>query len=138
MAVNHQSTILYVAKESTERVVLTDALRKAGFYVREATTVSDALASVAEKPQLILVDPDLADSNGFELCRRLKADPAVATVPVLLMSEMFREEAARLQALAAGADDYLLPPIDPAQLVEYIKALLQARSNDGSSEALPD
>ena len=118
--------------------MLTDALRKAGFHVREATTGSDALASVAEKPQLILVDLDLADLSGFELCQKLKADPAVAEVPVLLMSETFADEAARLQALAAGADDYLLLPIDPPTLVEHIKALLQARSNDGSSEALLD
>jgi DNA-binding response OmpR family regulator len=138
MATNHQSTILYVARESTERVVLTDALRKAGFHVLEATTGSDALARVAEKPQLILVDLDLADMSGFELCRKLKADPAVAAIPVLLMSETFAEEADRLQALAADADDYLLQPIDPGKLVEHIKALLQARSNDDSSEASPE
>ena len=108
-----------------ERVVLAEALRKVGFDVREATA-RRALASVAEKPHLILVDLDLADLSGFELCRHLKADPATAVVPVLLMSQTFAEEAARLQALAVGADDYLLQPIDPAKLVEYINALLQA------------
>ena len=112
-----------------ERVVLAEALRKVGFDVREATA-RRALANVAEKPHLILVDLDLADLSGFELCRHLKADPATAVVPVLLMSETFTEEADRLQALAAGADDYLLKPVNAAKLVQHIKALLRSLPRD--------
>jgi CheY-like chemotaxis protein len=151
-----QSTILYVATESVDRAVLTDALSKAGFNVREAATGSEALAgvvkvekslsfteltqatdseglsSVVKKPDLILIDVNLPDLNGFEVCKRLKANPEVAGIPVLLMSATFTQEVGRLQALAAGADDYLLAPVEPAVLLQTVEALLQTHNSDGS------
>ena len=135
---NSPTTVLYAARDSMARTLLSDALRKAGLNLREAATGSEALASVDPKPDLIILDVNLADLSGFEVCRRLKVDPNLATIPVLLISGRFAEEAERLRALAAGADDYLLEPVDPAELLNHIEALLlaqQSEQSDGSSEA---
>jgi DNA-binding response OmpR family regulator len=133
-ATKPQTTVLLVGKDNTMRAVLADALQKAGLKVREAATGGEALASVAQKPDLILLDLDLPDLSGFEVCRRLKLDAAVAAVPVLLMSPTFTEEAERLQALAAGADDYLIAPAEPAELFDHIKALLSVSPDSEESE----
>ena len=132
-AMNPQSVILYVAKESVERGVLIDAIRKAGFKIREATTGSEALAGLAQSPDLILLSVDLTDLNGFEVCRRLKADPALAAIPVVLMSATFAEAAERQQALASGADDYVIEPVEPTGLLSQIKALLFVQRGEGET-----
>jgi DNA-binding response OmpR family regulator len=97
------------------------------------------LASVADKPDLILLDVDLPDLSGFEVCRRLKADPPLAAIPVVLMSATFTEAAQRLQALAAGADDYLVEPLESAELIDHIRGLLLVQRRQGPSEvSLPE
>jgi DNA-binding response OmpR family regulator len=65
-----QAFVLYVAKDNTVRAVRTYALRKAGLNVQEASTCREALTSVEEKPDLILLDLDLPDLSGFEVCRK--------------------------------------------------------------------
>src|SRR5262249_20594542 len=125
-SMNPQITVLYVAQDSAARAVLTDALRKGGLSVREAATASEALAGMDQKPDLALLNLELPDLSGFEVCRRIKAEPGVAAIPVLLMSATFAKEADRLQALAAGADGYLITPVDPAELLQHIKALVSA------------
>jgi len=131
------STILYVAKDDIERELI-QILRKDGFKVQEATTGSEALASVGEKPDLILLSVNLSDLSGFEVCRRLKADPALAAIPVLLMSARFTETDDRLHGLAAGADDYLIEPAEPAELLSHIKALLWVHGSEGRSKVSPE
>ena len=137
-AMNPQLTILYVAERTGGRAEATDALRKAGLNVREASTGSEALASVAGKPDLILLGVNLPDLSGFEVCRRLKGDPALAPIPVLLMSATFTEAAHRLEALAAGADDYVLESWEPAELLDHIRALLSVQRSEDSSELSPE
>src|SRR5437867_5995851 len=83
-------TILTVDDSPQVREVITEILRCAGFEVREAATGADALRGAAEHPDLIILDIQLPDIDGFEVCRRLKADPATATIPVLHLSGTFR------------------------------------------------
>jgi DNA-binding response OmpR family regulator len=136
-AIDLETTVLYVAKDNVVRAVRTDGLRKAGLNVQEASTGREALANVDEKPDVILVDVDLPDLSGFEVCRRLKVDPGLAATPVLLMSPTFAEAQDRLQALAAGADDYLIEPVEAAELLDHIRNHLQVQRRESFPEISP-
>ncbi len=92
--------------------------------IRQATTSAEILAAATIRPDLILLHTELPPLGGLEVCRRLKADPVLASVPVLCYSASFADVTVRLEALAAGADDYLLEPTPPKELVAHIKALL--------------
>ena len=76
-----------------------------------------------QKLDLILIDVDLPDRSGFALCRRLKVDPGLAAIPVLLLSTAFGQARERLQALAAGADEWVIESMQPAEFLKQIRAL---------------
>jgi DNA-binding response OmpR family regulator len=136
MALDPQTKVFYVAKDDALRAVRTQALREAGFDVCEASTCGE-VASVNEKVDLILVSVDLPDWSGFEVCRRLRMEPDLAAIPVILLSTTFAEAADRLQALDAGADDYLTEPVEPAELLKAIRNHLLVRRRESSSEISP-
>src|SRR5215510_6446016 len=72
------------------RYARTQMLRQAGFEVTEATNGADALRiSAGEQPDVVLLDVNLPDVDGFEVCRRLKSDPATSQIPVLHISSTF-------------------------------------------------
>src|SRR3712207_3014048 len=96
------ATILNVNDEPT-RSALSRLLRHAGFTVQEAATGAEALRRAADQPDLILLGVHLADTDGFEVCRRLKADPATAPIPVLHLSACFAKWQDRVQGPEGGA-----------------------------------
>jgi PAS domain S-box-containing protein len=103
-------------------------LKRAGFEVKEASTGQEALRLVArEKPDLALLDVHLPDISGLEVCRRIKADPALASVLVLQISASFVEGKDKTRGLEGGADAYLTEPVEPDELVANVKALLRLR-----------
>jgi signal transduction histidine kinase/response regulator RpfG family c-di-GMP phosphodiesterase len=104
----------------------TRALQQAGFEVREAGTGCEALTlATSEDPQVVLLAVDLPDISGFDVCRRLKADPPTARIPVLLVTRAFGLETDRIN-LESGADRYLEEPKE-AELVAAVKACLRTR-----------
>ncbi|WP_119156677.1 hybrid sensor histidine kinase/response regulator [Caldimonas tepidiphila] len=120
--------ILNVDDNDAARYVKTRVLTLAGFRVVEARTGQEALELTrSEAPELVLLDVKLPDINGLEVCRRLKEDPATATVIVLQTSASLVDSAHRVRALDAGADSYLVEPIDAEELVANVKALLRMR-----------
>jgi signal transduction histidine kinase len=104
------------------------SLRDAGYQVVEARNGKEALALAAEKPDLILLDVNLPDMHGFEICRRIKSDAATAHIPILHVSSTFVDPEARIQGLASGADAYLAEPIDRGELVATVGALLRLKN----------
>jgi signal transduction histidine kinase/CheY-like chemotaxis protein len=103
-------------------------LRQAGFEVREASTGRDALRIVAEaKPDIVLLDVNLPDMDGREVCRRIKADPETASIPVIHLSATAVRERDRIKGFELGADNYLIEPLDPDELVANVHALLRMR-----------
>jgi CheY-like chemotaxis protein len=82
-------TVLVVDDDEGKRYAIGKILRKAGFAIREAATGTDALRLAATQPDLIILDVQLPDINGFEVCRQIKADPATAAIPVLHLSTTF-------------------------------------------------
>src|SRR5258708_18386024 len=117
MTEHSRGTILYVDDDELNRYAFSGIFREAGFVVREAATGTEALRLAAEKPDLIVLDVNLPDIDGFEVCRRIKAHPATSAIPVLHMSGLFTRTPDRTHALEAGADGYLTKPVEPTELI---------------------
>ena len=80
-----QIKIVNVEDDTSSREAISEILRLEGFTVFEAATGKEALSIVAEvKPQLVLLDVRLPDINGYEICRRLKANQATSSIPVFM------------------------------------------------------
>lgn len=121
-------TILTVDDNEAIRYTLVRSLHDAGFEVIEARSGSEALELAAKNPDLITLDVNLPDIHGFELCKKLKADPATAHIPILHLSSTFVDPDSRVIGLTSGADAYLAEPIDRAELVATISALLRLKN----------
>jgi two-component system, sensor histidine kinase and response regulator len=120
--------ILNVDDHEPGRYARSRLLKQAGYAVHEAGTGFEALQKVTVlNPALVLLDVNLPDLNGFEVCRRIKTDPATARISVLQLSASATATADRVGGLDAGADTYLIEPIDPDVLLATIRGLLRAR-----------
>jgi two-component system NtrC family sensor kinase len=124
MTATQPSRVLLVDDMEQNRYVLSRILLHAGLEVEQCTTGKEALERVKSNPSLVILDVKLPDISGYEVCRRIKADPATRSVPVLQISASFMSNESKVQALEAGADGYLTHPIDPAVLVSTVKSLL--------------
>jgi PAS domain S-box-containing protein len=127
-------TVLNVDDDVAARSALTRLLTRSGFLVRETGSGREALAAAAEHPDLILLDVQLPDLDGFEVCRRLRANPRTATIPVVQISGEYRSSQDRVHGLEYGADSYLTKPVEPDVLVAQMRALLRARRAEEALE----
>ena len=119
---------LVVDDREANRYIVARTLRGAGFAVAEAVDGAGALRLAAERvPAVILLDVNLPDLSGFEVARRLKADPAARVIPILQVSASHVSTAQQAAGLDAGADAYLTHPIDPGVLLATVNALLRVR-----------
>ncbi len=105
----------------------TRLLQRAGYEVIQASTGEEALSLARGKPDLVLLDTKLPDMVGFDVCKRLKADPETAHIPVLQTSAVYASPEQRTRGLEAGADGYLAQPFDEGELLALVNALLRAR-----------
>jgi PAS domain S-box-containing protein len=120
--------VLNVDDYESGRYARGTVLRQAGFRVVDASTADEALRMLAnELPAVALVDVQLPDMNGSELCRRIKANPATASVLVVHTSATFRRGEDWARGLDQGADAYLVEPVEPEVLVATVRALLRTR-----------
>jgi two-component system, cell cycle response regulator DivK len=95
-----------------------------GYEVLIAVNGKDGLALIAkERPDLVLMDLNLPDIDGWEVTRRLKADPATATIPVIALTA-HAMAGDREKALATGCDEFDTKPIDFGRLLQKMDALL--------------
>ena len=116
--------LLLVDDDEAKRYILATWLRRAGHTVTEAATGQEALAQ-ADQAELVLLDVNLPDMSGFEVCRRIKADPRTAAIPVIQVSATAVEVADRAHGLTQGADAYLAEPTEPAELLATVTAVLR-------------
>jgi signal transduction histidine kinase/CheY-like chemotaxis protein len=124
-----QTVILNVDDADLTRRIVTGILEQAGFLVHEATTGGQALELAATlRPDLIVLDIELPDIRGLEVARRLKTRDDTSRIPVLHLSaiRVTAEDLAR--GLDAGADAYLVHPVDPQVLLSTIRALLRMKT----------
>jgi PAS domain S-box-containing protein len=120
-------TVLNVNDNAATRYLLGKMLAKGGYRVVEAADGEEALRLAARLPDLIVLDIRLPDISGLEVCRRLKGDPATATIPVLQTSATYTSSSRKIEGLDSGADAYLAQPIDELELLATVRALLRAR-----------
>ena len=117
--------ILVVDDHEAGRYLLTMTLKRAGFTTVEAASGEEALLRARELPDAILLDVKLPDMLGFEVCRRLKRDATTAAIPIIQLSSSFTTTMDRVEGLQGGADSYLVAPVEPAELLATLNALLR-------------
>ena len=102
-------------------------LRTAGYETVAAYDGQEALDKVkTEKPDLVLLDIMLPKIDGFEVCRRLRADEATAVIPIIMITALMETED-RIRGLEAGGDDFISKPFDRGELLARVKSLLQIK-----------
>lgn len=117
--------ILIVEDERDILQLVTHYLEKEGFRVRSATDgPAGLMAARHERPDLIVLDLMLPGMDGLEVCRKMRADALTAMTPIMMLTAK-AEETDRVVGLELGADDYLVKPFSPKELVARVKALLR-------------
>jgi DNA-binding response OmpR family regulator len=117
-------SVLNVDDYAPSRFLRSRILERAGYDVREAETAEQAIASCLSgtPPKLILLDIALPDGDGFTVCERVKS--VSGDIPVVMITSVYRTAQARRDGFAAGADEYLLEPIEPDRLVASVGRFL--------------
>ena len=107
--------------------LLADVLAVRGFQVSTAASGEQALQAVRDNPpDLILLDVMMPGLTGYDVCRALRADPAHAMLPIVLVTALDPSQE-RIKGLEAGADDFLSKPINLAELMVRVKSLLRIK-----------
>jgi signal transduction histidine kinase len=123
-----KAKILNVDDHEAGRYARTRFLSRAGFSVEEAENAAQALAAVRErKPDLVLLDINLPDMNGFEVCRIIKNDEETSRLPVIFLTAARLSDTDVVIGLEHGADNYLREPVDPSILVATVRAILRVK-----------
>jgi len=123
------ATILVVDDTPENLRLLLGLFQDTGFTVATANSGKMALDSVHQvAPDLILLDVKMPEMDGYEVCRRLKADPAVAGIPVLFISALDQQED-RLSGFAAGGADYINKPFFPEEVLARVQTHLNLRQS---------
>jgi DNA-binding response OmpR family regulator len=117
-----QHTILVVEDETSIASFVAAYLRNAGYGVRTAASAQAALLDLAtETPALIVLDLNLPDGDGVELCRRIRK---TSDTPILMLTAR-DEDVDKIIGLEVGADDYMTKPFNPRELVARVKSVLR-------------
>ena len=125
-------TVLVVDDNPSTRYSTARIIRAAGFRTAEAGTGGEALDMSAQGVSAVVLDVHLPDIDGFEVCRLIRARPTTALLPVVHLSAAYIRDEDRVTGLNAGADGYMVHPVEPAVLVATLQALIRARmAEDG-------
>src|SRR6516165_10128055 len=125
--------VLIVEDEAPLVTMLRYNLEKEGFQVCEASDGEDALIQISErKPDIVLLDWMLPLVSGLEVCRRIRRGPDTRAIPVIMLTAR-SEEHDRVRGLDSGADDYVVKPFSPSELVARLRAVIR-RTQPGAGE----
>lgn len=123
-------TILIIDDTETNRYAFSRLLKKAGYDTRQAKTLSEGQALLDDQAHpidLVILDVNLPDGTGFDMCLKIKSHIDHKSLPVLMTSALFIEGRDRAQGLECGADGYLTTPIDGLELIAMVRSLLRVR-----------
>ncbi len=127
MAVGKNQSVLVVEDESSIASFVALYLKNAGYTVRTAATGGEALQQVGtDAPSLVVLDLNLPDIDGIEVCRRIRKS---ADVPIIMLTAR-DEDVDKIIGLEVGADDYLTKPFNPRELVARVKSVLRRSGPD--------
>ena len=118
---------IVVVDDTPQNVRLLEAvLTTKGYEVVPTSSGEEALGEIASgRPDLVLLDIVMPGMDGYEVCRRLRADPATALLPVVMITASGEQE--KVKAIEAGADDFIPKPFDHAELIARIRSLLRIK-----------
>jgi two-component system alkaline phosphatase synthesis response regulator PhoP len=126
-------SVLLVEDEENLASLVQAYLEREGFRVLSVGSGSEALSALARQPvRLVVLDLNLPDVDGLEVCRQIRAS---SSVPIVMLTAR-DEEADRLAGLETGADDYIAKPFSPKELVARMKAVLRRTEPLGKEERL--
>jgi phosphate regulon transcriptional regulator PhoB len=119
------SRVLIVEDEPDIRELVVHHLKREGYQVSVAASGEEALRQVqASPPDLVLLDLMMPTMNGLEVCRRLRQDPVTASLPIVMLTAK-GDEVDRVLGLELGADDYVVKPFSPKELLARVRAVLR-------------
>ena len=123
-----EMSILNVDDYVPGRYARTKILRQLGFPILEAGTGEEALEMIVRhRPTLVILDVNLPDMSGFDVCRRIRGNPDTASTTIVHMSASSIQSQHQVLGLDAGADGYIVEPVEPEVLVATLNAFLRAR-----------
>ena len=127
--------ILVVDDSDASRFIKAQILRRADYVVTEARTGTEGLAAVrSQRPDLVVLDVNLPDMSGFDVCRQIKEQFGVPGIQVLQVSQTAVTEHDRARGLDHGADMYLIEPFGATVLLATVRALLRVRQAEAELE----
>jgi DNA-binding response OmpR family regulator len=126
---------ILIADDNPQGVELLEAyLAETGYEVETAADGEETLNKVRDwRPALVLLDIMMPKTSGFEVCKRLKADPSTRDVAVLMITALDQPSDVE-RAVEAGTDDFLTKPINQTDLLRRVRALLESRARGGELE----
>jgi len=131
-----KTRILLVEDDPALRKLLKDALPESIFIIDIAETGREGLDMIVKrKPDLILLDWNLPDLNGFEVCKYIKQNKDCAHIPIIMVTA-YAELNRKVSALEVGADDYITKPFEIEELIARVKAVLRRRQGGAPEEAI--
>lgn len=131
---NHQPKIL-VVDDTLHNIKLLDAILAPRHYaVIAATSGQEALAKIVdERPDLVLLDILMPGIDGYEVCRRIRNDPATCMLPVVMITASGEQE--KVKAIVAGADDFIAKPLNQPELLARVRSLLRIKQYHDTIQA---
>jgi signal transduction histidine kinase len=133
---NEPATLLVVDDNPATLYSTAHILRRAGYRVLEAETGSRAVELAQGMVDCVILDVNLPDFSGFEVCRRIRGLEKLTRVPVIHLSATFVNDVDKVHGLEVGADGYLTHPVEPPVLVATVKAFLRVRDAELEREQL--
>lgn len=131
------STVLVVDDDVDIARFIEINLRLEGFDVRVANDGDEALRDIHDcVPDIVLLDVMMPKVDGVEVCRRLRADPLTANLPVIMLTAKSLS-ADKVVGLTAGADDYIIKPFDTLELVARVRSTLRRNAEMRAVSPLP-
>ncbi|HZU89749.1 MAG TPA: phosphate regulon transcriptional regulator PhoB [Stellaceae bacterium] len=128
--------VLIVEDEAPLVAMLRYNLEKEGFAVAEAGDGEEALLQIAERrPDIVLLDWMLPHVSGLEICRRIRRSPQLKTLPVVILTAR-GEEGDRVRGLNSGADDYVVKPFSPSELIARLRAVIRRAEPQAAADVL--
>ena len=129
----HDIRLLIVDDNVATRYALRRRLERHGYEVLEAGTGGEGLALIASQSlDALILDVNLPDMSGFDIVRKLRADPGTALLPVIHVSAASIQTGDIITGLDAGADAYLIHPVDPDVLLATLRTLLRVRDTENA------
>jgi two-component system phosphate regulon response regulator PhoB len=128
--------VLIVEDEAPLVMMLRYNLEREGFAVEEAADGEEALLRITEhRPDAVLLDWMLPLVSGLEVCRQIRRAPGTRSLPVIMLTAR-GEEGDRIRGLDSGADDYVVKPFSPSELVARLRAVIRRAQPDPADNVL--